>query len=261
VRAVTLQGENGHHVLAQRFSSTDSIGSRWPTEINRVTVPYGRSAVELRSLVMAATTERWAAIAALAHSSDARALEFLGELASFPDPHVRGRVLEWIGKRPDGAELAHAILERFRDPSVVVVRTAALVAGELAISEARTEVLALLKNNSPTTREASLEALKKLWQPSDFETIVAMFKRERVEKVRRTAAWTLYATRSADRASALVELWRADSLPRHRVWACQIAEEFPQLHFRADIVHLAEDLDGHVRKAARRALEAIERAV
>ena len=109
------------------------------------------------------------------------------------------------------------------------------MAAELVIPEAHTEVVGLLKSNSPSTREAALRALEKLWQQADFETVLAVFKDDRSQEVRRTAGWTLWETRSAERASALVGLWRADPLPHHRVWACQVAAEFPQPSFHADI--------------------------
>ena len=234
---------------------------RWPTEIDSVTVPYGRSALELQSLVRAGTTERWVAIVALAHSSDPLALGCLGDLGSLPDPHVRRFVVQWIGRCPDGAKLSHVVVERLRDPSGIVVRTAAQVAGELAIHEAHANVLALLKDTSPSTREAGLRALEKLWQESDFETVFAMFKSDASKEVRRTAGWTLRGTRSAGRASILVELWRTDPLARHRLWACEIAAEFPQRQFHDGMACLEKDADGHVRKAALRALEAIGRAV
>jgi HEAT repeat protein len=179
---------------------------------------------------------------------------------ALPEPYVRRFAIQWIGRCPDGTKLSGVVVERLRDPNLVVQRTALEVAGDLAISQAHAEVLTLLKSSSPSTKEAALRALEKLWQPSDFETVLAMFRSEASEKVRRTAGWTLRGTRSADRASALVELWRADPLPRHRVWACQTAAEFPQRHFQADIACLERDRDGHVRKAARRALEAIEQA-
>lgn len=234
---------------------------RWPADIDGVTVPYGRSALELHSIVAAGTAERWAAVVALAHSSDPRAMACLGDLASFSEPYVRRFVVQWIGRCPYGAKLIHLVVERLRDPSGIVVRTAAQVAGELALSEAHTDVIALLKDTSPATRQAGLVALQKLWQEADFETVVEVFKTDASEEVRRTAGWTLRETWSANRAPVLVELWRADPLPRHRVWACQIVTEFPhgQLHQR--IACLAEDPDGHVRKAARRALETLSRAV
>jgi len=234
---------------------------RWPTEIDSVTVPYGRAALDLQSLVTAGTADRWVAIVALAHSSDPLALRCLGDLGSSPDSDVRRFVVQWIGRCPNGAKLSHVVVERLRDPSGIVVRTAAQVAGELAIHEAHANVLALLRDTSPSTRQAGLQALEKLWEESDFETVLAMFRGDASEEVRRTAGWTLRGTRTAGRASALVELWLADPLARHRSWACEIAAEFSQRQFHDGLTCLEEDVDGHVRKSARRALEAIGRAV
>jgi len=237
------------------------VDFRWPPDIDGVPVPYGRSALELYAIVTAGTAERSAAVVALAHSSDPRALACLGELGSFSDPGVRRFVVQWIGRCPDGAKLGHVVIERLRDLNGLVVRTAAYVAGELGLSDAHTDVLALLNDRSPSTRQAGLCALEKLWHATDFDAVVEMFRSDASEKVRRTAGWTLRGTCSANRAPALFELWRADPLPRHRVWACQLVAEFPHRQFHECIACLADDRDGHVRKAARRALEAINRAV
>lgn len=226
-----------------------------------MTVPYGRAALELQALVRAGKPERWVAIVALAESSDPSALSCLGDLASFPDPQVRRFVVQWIGRCPDGVKLSHVVVERLRDPQGLVARTAAQVASDLAISEARADLLVLLNDKLPSTRQASLCALEKLWQEADFETVLALFKGDVSKEVRRTAGWTLRRARSADHVSVLIELWRTDPLPRHRVWACEIVAEFPERQFRERIASLVSDPDGHVRTAVRRALEAIERAV
>jgi HEAT repeat protein len=208
-------------------------------------------------MVLARTGQCWAAIVALAHSPDPHALQYLGDLASFSDPLVRRYVVQWIGRCPDGAKLAGVVVERLRDPHGSVVRTAAHVAGELAISEAHAGVVALLGDTAPATREAGLWALEKLWQEADFELVLKVFESDASQKVRRTAGWTLRGTRTASTAAVLVELWRADPLARHRVWACEIVAEFQQRQFYECLTHLTGDRDGHVRKAAKRALQAL----
>jgi len=234
---------------------------QWPNEIDGVLVPYGRTPLDLRALVTEGTRERWVAIAALARSSEKDALDCLGELASFPDPYVRRFAIQWIGRHPNGATLARAVIEGLRDPADVVVRTAAWVVTELGLSEARSDLLKLLESESPSTRRSSLHALEKVWSDADFETVVRVFKNDPSEEVQRTAGWTLYRARSANRAPALVELLLTDPLPRHRCWACGLIGEFQLAHFREPIVNLLEDKDGHVRKAALRALTRLPEAV
>ena len=232
----------------------------WPEKIDGVRVPYGRSVAELDSLAKAGGAERWVAMVALAHSWDPRALDSLAELASSPNPFIRRFAIEWVGKHPDGVKLRQLLVDRLGDPDVCVVRTAAEVAGELRLREAHAAVIGLLRADAPHSREVGLRTLVTLWQESDFEPVLAAFARDDSPEVRRTAGWTLYRTRASSRAEVLFDLWRFNPLPRHRQWACEVAEEFPRARFRDEIILLAADSNGHVRKAARRALEAIDRA-
>jgi len=63
----------------------------------------------------------------------------------------------------------------------------------------------------------------------------------------------------AENASAnvwlqLFELWKKDPLARRRLWACKLAERFGAAELREDILVLADDKGGHVRKPANKAL-------
>jgi hypothetical protein len=70
----------------------------------------------------------------------------------------------------------------------------------------------------------------------------------------------LHAHANAHSASQLFSLWRGDPTPRHRVWACELAERF-QVADSGSLRKLTDDDNGHVRKAARLALTAIEKPV
>jgi HEAT repeat protein len=168
--------------------------------------------------------------------------------------------LQLNGKALDGPNLPNEF-ERLLDTSGPVVRTAAQVVWIFGMREARSRVIGLLKAASPATRGEALRTLEKIWHEDDFATVLALFREDPSQQVRRTAGWTLRATRTAARAKDLFELWRGDPLARHRTWACEIAAEFPGQSFLELAASLQQDPDGHVRKAARRAVEAIANAV
>jgi HEAT repeat protein len=78
-------------------------------------------------------------------------------------------------------------------------------------------------------------------------------------QVRKEAAWTLRANTSSGNWRALFQAWRSHRLARHRVWACEVAGAFGDTNIEPELVPLAGDEDGHVRKAAARALREIRR--
>lgn len=231
------------------------MDERWPTVVNGVPVPYERSVAELRALAGSDTPERWAAIVALGRAPGPEALQGLAELAAARDPYCRRAAIEAIGKRSDGDHLGHVVLAQMTDRNGIVVRTAVEAASNLALPGAHPRLRELLKDPEPATRAASVRALARLWTREDFEAVVALFKHDPSAEVRKSAGWTLRATASADHADALFELWRSDPMPRHRQWACELAAMFPAPHLHDVLVELESDVDGHVRKAARRALQ------
>jgi hypothetical protein len=195
---------------------------RWPREIDGVAVPYGRPASELQSLITGGAPERWAAVVALAESTDPTAPSCLADLSSSRDEHVRRFVVQWIGRIARRPELDHVVLGRLLDTSGPVVRTAAQVVWIFGMREARGRVIGLLKAASPATRGEALRTLEKIWHEDDFATVLALFREDSSRQVRRMGGWTLRATRTAARAKDLFELWRSDPLARHRTWACEI---------------------------------------
>ena len=52
--------------------------------------------------------------------------------------------------------------------------------------------------------------------------------------------------------------WRADSLPRHREWACGLASAYGDSDVLADLRGLVNDIDGHVRERAAQAVRDLE---
>lgn len=229
------------------------MGGRWPSMVNGMPVPYGRPLSELQSLTESATPQRWVAIVAMARVDGDEPLARLADLAASRDPCVRRAAVEAIGLRVDGGRLSAVVLERLRDANEYVVRTAIEVAAALGMVAAREDLLRLLKHPEAATRTAAVRALADLWEEDAFNTVLGLFRGDPAAGVRKEAGWTLRSTVSAAHSQVLVQLWAADAVPRHRLWACEVARLFPRQEFREIVSRLKDDPDGHVRRAAREA--------
>lgn len=236
------------------------MSERWPSRVNGIAVPYGRTLAELRAL-LASEGQQWAAMIAIGRSSEPEALDLLSELASARDAHVRRLAIEVIGLRHDGRLLQRVVLERMRDGHGAVVRTAATVAASLGLTAARQDLRGLLADPTAATREVAVRSLAQRWRQDDFDDVVATFRADPSTDVKKAAAWTLRVTVSEPVSKILIELWASDPLPRHRRWACEIAEQYPHPRYRDMVARLKHDDDGHVRRAAGRACETIDDAV
>jgi hypothetical protein len=75
--------------------------------------------------------------------------------------------------------------------------------------------------------------------------------------VRREAAWALRRRVTSTNWRTLFDAFWMDELPRHRQWACELAEYFSGSGILPVLSHLSLDVDGHVRKAASHAIRTV----
>ena len=197
------------------------------------------------------------AIRALGPRNDAEALVALAAAAALDDQFLRRTAVEIIGHHLRGRELSTIILNGLRDPSQYVVRTACDVVAEWGLKEAHDLILSLLANGSESTRRSALRALGSIWADTDFPSVFKIFSGDSEIDVRKEAAWIL-------RQQATVTTWRAvfealctDELARHRQWACELAERFSGPELVPVLSPYLSDVDGHVRKAAARAMQVV----
>ena len=196
-------------------------------------------------------------IRGLGSREDAGALKALAEAATVKDQFIRRTAVEVIGRHPQGRELHTIILSALGDPSEYVVRTACEVVAQWELHEAHELVVALLANASKATRQTAISTLGTIWADADFPLIFRIYTNASDIDVRKTAAWVLRGRATSAHWRTLFAAFHVDELPRHRQWACELAEDFSAPDIIPVLSQLSFDVDGHVRKAAARAIRTL----
>jgi HEAT repeat protein len=225
--------------------------------LNGEPIPYDEPIGVLRSRVRASGSKAGAAIYALARNPKPEAFAILVDLTRSPDPYLRRAALEGIGAHQSGRDAADIVLRMLNDSHGFVVRTACDVAAVLGLAGAHDRILELVSGNNEATQLSALRALESLWVPADFETVFARYSSDRSDDVRKQAAWTLNKNVGSQHWMRVFASWATDPLPRHRAWACSLAERFGDRAVLAKLNALRSDLDGHVRSAAERAARVV----
>ena len=197
------------------------------------------------------------AVRELGSREDAEAMKTLAAVAAVDDQFLRRTALEVIGRHPKGHELSAIVLRACRDPSEYVVRAACEIAGQWKLLEAHDLVLSHLANASGATRQTAIRALGAIWVETDFPLMFSIYAEDRETGVRREAAWVLRRRATPANWRTLFDALYIDELARHRVWACELAEGFSGPEILPVLSLLASEPDGHVRKAASRAVQTI----
>lgn len=197
------------------------------------------------------------AIRSLVSRDDDEALAELRTLSAASDVFVRRTAIEVIGQHRRGWELRAMIVAALSDRSEYVRRTACDIVEQWKLTEAHDLVLPLLNEPEASTRESALRALAAVWISTDFQAVFDLYKRDPEIKVRREAAWALRQGSNAGDWRPLFSAFHEDELPRHRLWACELAETFGDRDVLPALTSLIEDKDGHVRKSAALAQQAI----
>ncbi|MET4601938.1 HEAT repeat protein [Bradyrhizobium sp. JR4.1] len=197
------------------------------------------------------------AIRNLLARDDDEALGELRTLSTASDAFVRRTAIEVIGQHKRGHELRTIIAAAFSDTSDYVRRTACGIVEQWKLAEAHDLVLPLLRAPEASTRECALRALAEIWHEADFHSTFDLYRRDPEIGVRKEAARTLRRGAAAGNWRLLFDAFSRDELPRHRLWACEIAETFGDPDVLPALTLLLNDDDGHVRKSAAHAHQAI----
>lgn len=223
-----------------------------------VTSVSAASVPDLESRLRPPGERAWAAVRALGRVAGPESLAVLRELARDGDWRYRRIALEALASHPMAAEAAGGVvLAALDDPSPFVVRTACETAGTIRLAAAHDAVLRFLRSPDEELRETAASALGSLWRPADFDLVFRVHRADPSPSVRKRAGWTLAENASAETWSPLFDVWSRDPPSHHRVWACRLAELHGDASSLPALALLVTDRDGHVRKAARRAADAV----
>lgn len=228
-----------------------------PETWNGEPIPYHESIAVLRSLIRTSGNKAWAAISALGERPEPEATAVLVDLTRSPDPHLRRSAVEAIGKHCSARNAVDVVLKMLDDRDSFVVQAASRAAAALRLAAAHDRIQGLIEAKDEDTRYTALEALERLWEPSDFDAVFARYRNDPSDKVRKRAACTLAENVGAEHWEPVFQAWSRDSIPRHRTWACSIAERFGNRGALPILSALVSDPDGHVRRAAERASKEI----
>lgn len=241
------------------FLPESGIVREKPSSINCVPVPHHKPVAELlRIMKTDGAPDRWAAYYALACKEDAGIEEILLSETYSKEPRVRGLAAETLKFTHFGDRTKKRLLELLEDPEPAPVWRACETLVERGV-DIHSQLLSLLQSANDRTREVALNCLAKVWKDSDFEKILEVHLHDRDSDIQKSAAFLLIDHVSSETWHTLFDIWIADPLPRHRTWACHLAEGFGSVEVLSRILPLKEDANGHVRKAAVRAINALER--
>jgi hypothetical protein len=226
-----------------------------PKIVNGQPVTSSESLSDLVSQLRPTGPKTWAAIVAIGKCNCIDALAVLLELFRDSDWRYRRCAIEAIALHPQGVSAAPTVVAALSDSSPYVVQTACDTVAKLHLSEAHDLVLHLLNSREPSTREAAISALSHIWQLSDFNHVLERFESDPEKDVRRAAGWALVNNQHVHTWRRLFDAWQSHPNACYRTWACYLIRDFGDANARSEIRSHLNDPDGHVRKAARRALE------
>ncbi|MFZ5879219.1 MAG: HEAT repeat domain-containing protein [Chloroflexota bacterium] len=229
-----------------------------PSLINGISIHYGTSYDELCEYLKTPGPLAWASFRALSHLGTSVSLKKLIELSQSDDWRFRRSAVEAIAYHPYAGESVETIGKALSDPSEYVVRAACEVIAKLKFATLHDNVLYLLTSNNPKTREYAVKTLSEIWQMKDFDKVYSIFVTDKIQEVRNAAAWALHGHATNDNWLKLFEVWWQDSLVRHRKWSCELASAFGVSQVKKELEKLTFDKDGHVRKAAIKALNFLQ---
>lgn len=226
----------------------------WPKQINGAPIAYDTPLEILLEQIKSHSSKTAPAFIALSAHSSEKSLAALVSAAKGKDADFRRAAVEAIANHSMGIKQAKLIYDLLQDSDEIVVRAACRAAADLKLSEPHNRILALLNSKIPRTREVALEALEKLWLDSDFEQIFKIHTTDKNSNVRKQSAWTLARNVSRANWKILFEVWQKDEMASHRVWACELAAQFGSASNLETLEKLSDDENGHVRKAAKKAI-------
>ena len=199
----------------------------------------------------------WASFIALSLLGTDISILKLIELSQSPDWRFRRSAIEAMAYHPQVEKAIGTIHRALEDSSHYVISAALQSIARIRIQSFHDDVVDLLKSTTPSIKVDAIATLSEIWRIEDFEIIYNIFLSEKNEKIRNTVAWILRVHVTENNWYKLFDIWWKDPYKHCRTWSCELASTFGIKGVEKQLLTLTSDEDGHVRKAARKALEII----
>jgi HEAT repeat protein len=228
-----------------------------PSTWNGHTIPRSAHVAELASMLQEAPPACWIAFRALSERDDAAAIALLVAETESRDPLRRRAAVEAIGDSPVGKMGVSQLRHMFSDASPIVVRSAAEAARKLRDAASHDPIVGLLRRGDASMRQEALRTLDELWRGGDLERVLVVARQDADDATRRQASFVLKNHASPAEWRLLLDLWQRSVVPRERVWACELIRDFGVKEDGPLAEPFLIDSNGHVRRAAKSALEVV----
>jgi HEAT repeat protein len=229
-----------------------------PSTVNGVPVPFMATYDELCENLKTSGPLAWASFIALSLLGTDLSILKLIELSQSSDWRFRRSAIEAMAYLPQVEKAIGSIHRALEDSSNYVIRAALQLIARKRIQSLHDDVVDLLKSSAPNIRVEAIATLSEIWRIEDFEIVYSIFLSEKNEKIRIASAWILRAHVSENNWYRLFDIWWQDPYNHSRTWACELASTFGIKGVEKQLLTLTSDEDGHVRKAACKALEIVQ---
>lgn len=219
-------------------------------------IPYDKSVEELVQLTKDKPPVCWNAYMALAYKNSDEAIHALEVLLTNADwTHTRSAI-EAIGNNVNGIQLENRLFG-FLDNSNKFIVTATIKAlSKIKSIKAHDKIKTLMNFENAEIRQAAIEGLSSIWQPTDFDFLLDLDKHTNNETIRKSIGFVLAEHVDKSNWRKFFDRFWKDSVIRHREWSLHFAYEFS--NDKTLIELFTKDKDGHIRKKAHRFMEAMK---
>jgi hypothetical protein len=204
---------------------------------------------ELGILCQKPAPECWKGFDLLAIHNDPESISVLESFLKSEDSHKVRAAISAIGRNVNGKRIASDIIPFLTSQHAYVQRAALEALGRLECRSGRQMIYPFIDCEVESLQIAAIVAINLLWEGSDFGHFLEFFQHHKSETVRKQLGDVIYEHVSFLSWEAVFALFCSDPLPRHRIWAVELADKYGK---REMLERFFSDPDGHVRKRAER---------
>ena len=199
--------------------------------------------------------KRCAACVALGAKTEAGVFPALVDALHEPEWELRLFALDSLRRHPRAAEAEEEMVRLLYDVDDRVRQAALRVCADLGLRSTRGPILQLLRADNPEVRDTAVNALSRLWSEEDFAPLLEIYRQDDTRSVRIAAAKTLRRRATPFTWRRVFDAFVNDREPRHRLWSCELAEEFGSGQDLRRVEPMLCDRNRNVRLAAERTVQ------